>query len=194
MEWGNFDSGAVQRVLPITPFDREVDQNSFHPGQQRYEKMISGLYVAQICASVFAFYSRQAILPPLPTEFKFNGWDVTALIEDKTGDLSAAKKHIQKIWGMTLSTQDIALLQDICCRVTLRAARLAAMGIATVVMRMGRQSGCTVSIDGSLYSKTPNFARNVDSAIAELLGEHNVKCVLTSDGSGIGAGLIAGLA
>ena len=63
-------------------------------------------------------------------------------------------------------------------------------------MKINPQSPITVAIDGSLYEKTPGYQDNVNLALGELLGDQAklVTCGLTSDGSGVGAGMIAGLA
>lgn len=48
MEWGSFGSGADKTMLPFTAADDELDAHSTHPGKQRYEKMISGLYLGEL--------------------------------------------------------------------------------------------------------------------------------------------------
>ena len=46
MEWGAFDNEGV--VLPSTPYDARLDRESAHPREQRFEKMISGMYLGEI--------------------------------------------------------------------------------------------------------------------------------------------------
>jgi hexokinase len=45
-EWGAFDN--EHKVLPRTPYDVTIDQDSPRPGQQAFEKMIAGLYLGEI--------------------------------------------------------------------------------------------------------------------------------------------------
>lgn len=45
-EWGAFDN--EHKVLPRTPYDIIIDKDSPRPGQQSFEKMISGLYLGEI--------------------------------------------------------------------------------------------------------------------------------------------------
>jgi hexokinase len=45
-EWGAFDN--EHKVLPITPYDNMIDENSPRPGQQAFEKMIAGLYLGEL--------------------------------------------------------------------------------------------------------------------------------------------------
>ncbi|XLT71594.1 hypothetical protein HN873_028020 [Arachis hypogaea] len=44
MEWGNFRSSH----LPLTEFDHALDMESLNPGEQVYEKIISGMYLGDI--------------------------------------------------------------------------------------------------------------------------------------------------
>ena len=45
-EWGAFDN--EHKVLPRTPYDEMIDRDSPRPGQQAFEKMVSGLYLGEI--------------------------------------------------------------------------------------------------------------------------------------------------
>jgi hexokinase len=45
-EWGAFDNQHV--VLPRTPYDVMIDEDSPRPGQQTFEKMVAGLYLGEI--------------------------------------------------------------------------------------------------------------------------------------------------
>lgn len=45
-EWGAFDN--EHKVLPRTPYDVAIDEESPRPGQQAFEKMIAGLYLGEI--------------------------------------------------------------------------------------------------------------------------------------------------
>jgi hexokinase len=58
MEWGGFDS-LQRKTLPLTPYDRQLDRDAVHPGQQLYEKMISGMYLGEITRIILAHLVRQ---------------------------------------------------------------------------------------------------------------------------------------
>jgi hexokinase len=45
-EWGAFDNQHA--VLPRTPYDVKIDDDSPRPGQQTFEKMVAGLYLGEI--------------------------------------------------------------------------------------------------------------------------------------------------
>jgi hexokinase len=46
MEWCAYDD---KEVLPLTQFDKMLDEASTNPGQQLFEKMVAGLYMGEIC-------------------------------------------------------------------------------------------------------------------------------------------------
>lgn len=46
-EWGGFgDDGALDDFL--TKYDAKLDELSINPGQQRFEKTISGMYMVSV--------------------------------------------------------------------------------------------------------------------------------------------------
>ena len=45
-EWGAYDN--EHKVLPRTPYDISIDSTSPRPGEQAFEKMISGFYIGEI--------------------------------------------------------------------------------------------------------------------------------------------------
>ncbi|KEH21333.1 hexokinase [Medicago truncatula] len=44
MEWGNFRSSH----LPLTEYDQDLDAESLNPGEQIFEKLLSGMYLGEI--------------------------------------------------------------------------------------------------------------------------------------------------
>ncbi|PIO74563.1 Hexokinase [Teladorsagia circumcincta] len=74
------------------------------------------------------------------------------------------------------------------------AAHLLAAGIATLIDRMERPL-VTVGIDGSVYRFHPMFPELLDDKIAELIDENlRYKLMLSEDGCGIGAAVVAAVA
>jgi hexokinase len=56
MEWGDFYSAH----LPITDIDRELDEVSVNPGEQPFEKLISGMYLGEIVRRVLLRLAEEA--------------------------------------------------------------------------------------------------------------------------------------
>ena len=51
-----------------------------------------------------------------------------------------------------------------------------------------------MAVDGTLFKKHPKFKHYMQEAIKELLPRSNVSLMLSEDGSGIGAALVAAVA
>ena len=68
-EWGAFDNEHL--ILPRTSYDITIDESSPRPGEQTFEKMISGLYIGEIFRLVLLdLYSRGQV---------FTGQDIEKL-------------------------------------------------------------------------------------------------------------------
>ena len=60
-EWGNFGrNGCLDFVT--TEYDREIDESSLNPGQQVFEKMISGMYMGELARLVIAKLAKKGVL------------------------------------------------------------------------------------------------------------------------------------
>ncbi|XWS16283.1 hypothetical protein CRYUN_Cryun34aG0072000 [Craigia yunnanensis] len=57
MEWGNFRSSH----LPLTEYDHALDAESLNPGEQIYEKVISGMYLGEIVHRVLCRMAEEAV-------------------------------------------------------------------------------------------------------------------------------------
>jgi len=201
-EWGAYDEEKA--MLPLTQYDNKLDAESQNPGQHIYEKMISGMYLGEICRNVFLDLIEKKCLfnGVLSEELKkpnsFETAYMSRIERDYSADLSDTKIVLQDLLGVPNTTaRDRRIVRRICELVATRAARLAAVGVAAVVTKMDRVSdGCTVAIDGSVYEHYPHFGNRMKDAIHELLGmfEENVVLQLGKDGSSVGAGVIAALA
>lgn len=60
-EWGAFDSFKHEH-LPRTKFDAEIDQQSNKPGEQAFEKMISGRYLGELVRLVMCELINEGVL------------------------------------------------------------------------------------------------------------------------------------
>nr|AFJ73476.1 hexokinase 3 [Neocallimastix frontalis] len=201
-EWGAFDNERV--VLPFNKYDQKMDEESTNPGQQTFEKMISGMYLGEIVRQVIVELIQRRILfggissPEIETPYKFETAYMSRIERDHTSDLLDTKMVLQELLNIPYpAPRDRRIVRRICELVATRAARLSAVGVAAVVTKMERvNDGCTVAIDGSVYEHYPHFGNRMKDALHELLGmfEENVNIVLGKDGSSVGAGVIAALA
>ncbi len=86
------------------------------------------------------------------------------------------------------------LVKDTCHLVAVRAARLSATAICAVLSKVDRLKDVSVAVDGSVFEHYPGFKETMNKTIVELFPESSVKLVLTRDGSGVGAAIIASVA
>ena len=203
----NFESGGFNKNLPRNSFDQIVDEQSEGPDMQQAEKMISGKYLGEIVRVILVNLIKKGVL--------FNG--TLPVLLAKKGDFLA--EHVSKIEELdpkqvsefltnelgigsnTISEEEVLAIKEICEIVSYRAARLAATMIAATLrykmLYEGEQESYTIAVDGSVFEKSPNFARRVDETFRKIFGEEKakgIKMALTKDGSGIGAAIIAAIA
>ncbi|MEE6479818.1 hypothetical protein FKM82_012383 [Ascaphus truei] len=202
MEWGAFgDNGCLKDIM--TSFDQDVDEFSINPGKQRYEKMISGMYLGEIVRQILIVLTKHGILfggkisqrlqtrDLFPTKF-------LSLIESDTLGLVQVRSILIQL-GLRSTCDDTVLVKEVCRTVSQRAAELCAAGIAAVVekIRENRRLGhlkVTVGVDGTLYKLHPHFAGVVHKTVKMLAPLCDITFLRSDDGSGKGAALITAVA
>ncbi|CAL9117859.1 unnamed protein product, partial [Musa textilis] len=212
MEWGNFQSCR----LPITEYDQALDWESINPGLkvcfvflvlQIFEKLISGMYLGELVRRVLLRLAEEAALfgdttpSKLEEPFILTTPVVSSMNHDTTSDLGVVGSKLKEIFGVEGTSMDTRrMVVRICDAIAERAARLAAAGIAGVLLkqgRVGRDDGkkkAVVAVDGGLFEHYSKFRRCVESTLRELLGEDDSESAvikLAKDGSSIGAALVA---
>ncbi|VDO45901.1 unnamed protein product [Haemonchus placei] len=208
-EWGAFgDDGALRFIH--TKYDREVDKSSVNPGKQIFEKMISGMYLGELARVALKEMAQQGLLfggqtglleerGRFSTRFMSDIGSDQDLYSDLAGDEEKKTfQNTEKILGELgfnkITRADCANVAYVCNIITTRAAHLLAAGIATLINRVERPL-VTVGIDGSVYRFHPVFPQLLDDKIAELIDENlRYKLMLSEDGSGIGAAVVAAVA
>ncbi|XP_053148776.1 hexokinase-3 isoform X2 [Hemicordylus capensis] len=202
MEWGAFgDNGCLEHFF--TPFDVKVNEESINVGQQRYEKLISGMYLGEIVRFILLELTERKVL--------FQGRDARMLqVKDifPTKFLSEIEKEglgqqqlcaILEEYKLDASPDDAMVVKEVCCAVSSRAAKVCGAGMAAIVekIRENRQLEkleVTAGVDGTLYKVHPTFSKQFAETVALLAPKCKVKFLLSEDGSGKGAALIAAVA
>lgn len=196
-EWGAFgERGTLDFVL--TEFDRSIDENSINPGKQLYEKMISGMYMGELTRLVLEKLVNEGLLfggkcsPDLKKRGQFFTKYVSEIENDPKGKYTNCRDILSELGQRNVSDQDCENVRYVCSVISRRAAHLASAGIATLLNKMG-EDNITVGIDGSVYRFHPHFHDLMTAKISELT---NIKfdLMLSEDGSGRGAALVAAVA
>ncbi|NXW68635.1 HXK3 protein, partial [Hirundo rustica] len=203
MEWGAFgDNGCLDHIF--THFDKVVDETTINPGKQRFEKLISGMYLGEIVRQVLMVMTEKQLLfqgklsPKLQTRNIFKT-KFLSTIEVSNGLALRQIRVILNELELDASFEDSVLLREVCQTVSLRAAQLCAAGLAAVVEKMRENRGLdqlsvTVGVDGTLYKLHPCFSNNLQKTLKDLAPNCNVTFLLSEDGSGKGAALVAAVA
>ncbi|NXG82347.1 HXK3 protein, partial [Stercorarius parasiticus] len=202
MEWGAFgDNGCLDHIF--TNFDRLVDEKTINAGKQRFEKLISGMYLGEIVRYILlALVEKQVLFhgkpcPRLQTRDIFKTKFLSTIEID-----GLALQQVQAILQdleLDASFEDSVLVREVCQTVSLRAAQLCAAGLAAVVEKMRENRGLsqlavTVGVDGTLYKVHPCFSQHLQKMLRELAPNCAVTFLQSEDGSGKGAALVAAVA
>jgi hexokinase len=110
MEWGAFDNEGV--VLPFTPYDLQLDRDSAHPKEQRFEKMISGFYLGEIVRLVVLDLISTGELfsgcssNVLQTQNSIDTSHLSRIERDHTLDLSDTKAVLEELFEVPYTSYD----------------------------------------------------------------------------------------
>ncbi|NXE05134.1 HXK2 protein, partial [Lophotis ruficrista] len=202
MEWGAFgDNGCLDDIF--TEFDRVVDEKTINPGKQRFEKLISGMYLGEIVRHILlALVEKQVLFRGMPCP-RLHTRDIfqtkfLSTIEIDGLALRQVRGILQDL-ELQASFEDSGLVREVCQAVSLRAAQLCAAGLAAVVEKMRENRGLsrlvvTVGVDGTLYKMHPRFSLHLQQMLQQLAPNCTVTFLRSEDGSGKGAALVAAVA
>lgn len=198
-EWGALgDDGSLDFIK--TEYDHEVDKGSINPGKQIYEKMISGMYMGEIVRQVLVKLCAQGLVfggkmsDQLETKGQFYTKYVSEIESDVNDHFKNTKQVFEDLDIKNYTEEDCRIVQHVCCLISTRAAYLASAGIATLLNKIQRPD-VTVAVDGSLYRFHPHFHDLMMEKLQQLTDPHiKVRLMLSHDGSGKGAALVAAVA
>ncbi|XP_024936236.1 hexokinase type 2 isoform X2 [Cephus cinctus] len=196
-EWGAFgEQGTLDFI--VTEYDRAIDDNSINPKKQIFEKMISGMYMGELARLVLEKLIDAGLLfnGKCPTNLKKRGKFFTKYVSeiesDPKGKYTNCRQVLAELGINNASDQDCENVRYVCSVVSRRAAHLSSAGIATLLNKMG-ENNVTVGIDGSVYRFHPHFHDLMTEKISQLQS-HKFGLMLSEDGSGRGAALVAAVA
>uniref|UniRef100_A0A8C9LD03 Hexokinase-2 n=1 Tax=Pavo cristatus TaxID=9049 RepID=A0A8C9LD03_PAVCR len=163
MEWGAFgDNGCLDDIQ--TEFDLAVDELSLNPGKQRFEKMISGMYLGEIVRNILIDFTKRGLLfrGRISERLKTRGIFETKFLSQIESDCLALLqvRSILQHLGLESTCDDSIIVKEVCTVVARRAAQLCGAGMAAVVDKIRENRGLeflkvTVGVDGTLYKLHP---------------------------------------
>ncbi|KAJ5718751.1 Hexokinase [Penicillium malachiteum] len=200
-EYGAFDNDS--KILPLTPFDRQIDHESARPGTQIYEKMVSGLYIGEMLRLIMLKLHEEGRL--------FKDQDVTRLRNenaleasflsvaemDFSAGLDDMREEFEESLGLSPGFNELRICRYLIGLVATRAARLYACGIAAICKKKNLRR-CHVGVDGSVFNKYSGFKGRAAQGLREIFDWPPTELELialnaSEDGSGVGAALAAAL-
>ena len=218
-EWGSFDNPL--KVLPNTPYDTMLDEESVNPGVQMFEKRVSGMFLGEVLrrallallkdpkAELFRdsdsskneLHSTTTIAEDSAL-YKQWGIDTSFLSivqDDQSPSLKIVRQTLEKDLGIdAASFEDAEAVKMLVSAIGKRSARLSAVAIGATVIKSGRlktDETVDVGVDGSLVEYYPEFEELMREALREIEGigeeEKKIQIGIAKDGSGVGAALIA---
>ncbi|GAB6030616.1 hypothetical protein CHUAL_007478 [Chamberlinius hualienensis] len=197
-EWGAFGDNGVLDFIK-TDFDRQVDANSLLVNSFTFEKYFSGQYMGEVVRVILVKLIDEGHLfeGKKPIKLMKKQSFITAYISQIESDKEDTynTKAVLKEFDILdeASEEDIQIIRYICSIISVRAALLISVCIASLLIHMDRQE-TVIAVDGSLFKYHPKLPSLMNKHIEALAKEHKFKLILAEDGSGKGAGLIAAIA
>jgi hexokinase len=158
-EWGSFDNEL--KVLPNTPYDKSLDEDTPNKGIQMFEKRISGMYLGEILRRVIVDLFKTPDVPlfsqensshndlrtttivnhdaPLLTPWAIDSAILSHTGGDNTPGLQITRQAIERDLGVDgASMEDAKALHTIAGAIGRRAARLSAIAVGAIVIQSNR--------------------------------------------------------
>ena len=204
MEWGAFgDDGALDEYR--AEYDQLVDDASLNSGKQKFEKMISGMYLGEIVRLCLCKLTEQSVIfrGVMPEVLSKRGCFQSSFVSDVENAIEEGMLAVQNVLASLGICQargsDCAVVVRVCQAVSNRAANLCSVGIAAVARKIKSNYPeenkliMTCGVDGTLYKKHPTFSKKVFTKVQQLVMDYDIDVhfVLSYDGSGKGAALVA---
>ncbi|CAH1155313.1 unnamed protein product [Phaedon cochleariae] len=199
LEWGAFgDDGGLDFCR--VQYDRDVDARSINPGKQLHEKMISGMYMGEMVRLAAERFTKEGYMfggkgsEQLFTPDAFETRFVSDIEADAPGTYNNVKQICNDLGLADATEQDYVNLRYLCACISRRAAHLVSAGLTVLIRKVGEKK-VAVGIDGTVYKNHPNFHNLMMEKIKELIEpEYEFSLMLSEDGSGRGAALVAAVA
>lgn len=203
IEWGSFGDGCSCTILPSTRFDRILDLESKNANYQRYEKMMSGMYLGEIFRLILVEAVNKEILITssdlISKPYGIKTKDMSKFhAEFINENIENCKMIIKGKFGINIrSDAEVQMLSKLCEIISLRSCYLCAVGITAVhrhlLSWLSKEKIFSVALDGALYQKYPNYSKILQDLVCEMdmdggaADACRVVLVMAEDLSSIGA-------
>lgn len=201
-EYGSFDNEHL--VLPRTKYDIQIDAESPRPGQQSFEKMISGYYLGEVLRLILLelaedkkliFFDQD--LSKMCEPFVMDTSFPAKIEEDPFENLPDVQDLFRDKLGIQTTVPERKIIRRLAELIGERSSRLSVCGIAAICKKRGYKTAHCAA-DGSVYQKYPGFKERAARGLRDIFGWADneadpIVIVPAEDGSGVGAAVIAAL-
>ena len=190
IEWGTFGD-EEESLLPLTRFDRILDSQTSNCGKQRFEKMMSGMYLGEIVRHILLEAMQRNLIARFdaPSAYEMKTKSISQFIEAPSSESLA---ELLKVQG------EVEPILAICKAVAARSALLCAAGIAAIYEHViseriiGPDELCIVAVDGALYKRFHQYKEFLQETVCQLTTDPEkemckIELVMAEDLSSIGA-------
>ena len=199
----NIEWGAFSKYLPITKYDKLVDAGSKNVGKQTFEKLISGYYLGEIARLALCDMIKNGDLFESDASEKFSKPHLfdASLMSAVEADLSIKMEETERLfrekYHISTTEADRIKVKKIFSCISLRSARLAALGVISIIKKIGMVGKkCIVAIDGSLFELYVYYKERMVETFIEVLGDDSaqqIELTFVKDASSAGSAVIAAL-
>ena len=205
-EFGALGDKSISIDFIKTSIDQDVDLMSLLPGTFSYEKMFSGKYLGSLLQNILrTLYKRGCFLNEIESDLERVGVlttsDISLVMNDvvtiQSTQTEILLKRLCREDGISLRKDDILIVQEVCRILSERCALLAAIPLSVCLERVGRGASetSTIAASGSLLKYHPTIKSSIEKYIQRTTTNQSaVHMLITEDGSGIGAALLAAIA
>lgn len=206
-EW----SDMIPEALPRCEEDLWVDFASNNPGRGLFEKLVSGLYIGEVCRRILYRLADKGglfencrlrrgqphLLHALLQQNTLPAAAVAAIDHDESRALENVAEVLDEYLGIrNVRKRDLQTTQQVCQLVCSRASKLCAAALAAVMERCQASEDPVrvVAVDGSLFANYSAFRKRLEMGLIELVGldvASNIKLVSVQDASAEGAAFLA---
>lgn len=184
-EWGAFGDKQPS-YLPLTEADHKIDLESNNPRAQLFEKMVSGMYLGELCRLTLMELHKDMMMGADGPPFELDAADLSVIATggpEAIRDISRRKLYIKN--------PDESLIKETCHLVVQRSARLCAAALIGLYRSMGSPKRRIVAaFDGSLYEHYPGYPELLREALDELEPGHSLISQIAKDESMVGAAAV----
>lgn len=207
VELGGFGDKDGLEFL-VTEYDQEIDRLSSNPGEQRFEKLISTMYIGDLAWTIIKRLMNDGLLfrglksKPIPKMDRSRGVGrrcfITSrdLLEIQESGVAFNKTQtlLRDIGISDASYDDCAIVKYVCDLVAIRSAQLTGAALAAIINHLSVEGKVVVAIDGTLYRQYERYRQNMELTIARLVERRlSYKLVLNEEGSARGLAILAAM-